>query len=76
MNEKTGVVGTQIGGIMAVFGGLTLNEWLAVGGFFLALISFIFQAWISWYYKERHYRLALAKLKEDERNEVMQSDAD
>lgn len=61
--EKGGVVGTQVGGVMAVFGGLTLNEWLAIGGFLLACASFLFQVFVTLLYKERHYRLAVARLE-------------
>lgn len=32
--EKSGLEGTQAGAVMAVFGGLTLNELLAVGTFY------------------------------------------
>ena len=56
--EKLGVAGTQIGGGMAIFGGLTLNDTLAIAGFVLALVSVIVQIW----YKERHYRLAKARM--------------
>ena len=55
--EKVGVVGTQIGGGMAIFGGLTLNDTLAIAGFLLALVSVVVQIW----YKERHYRLAKSR---------------
>lgn len=63
--EKSGVVGTQVGGVVAVFGGLTLNEWLAIGGFMLAVASFAFQVFVTLLYKERHYRLAVARLEKD-----------
>ena len=57
VTEKLGVAGTQIGGGMAIFGGLTLNDTLAVAGFLLALVSVVVQIW----YKERHYRLAKSR---------------
>lgn len=63
--EKGSIAGTQIGGLLAVVGGLTLNQWLAIGGFLLALASFIFQAWISWYFKQKHYRLAELRLRNE-----------
>jgi len=62
MLEKGGVAGTQAGGVIAVIGGLTLNEQLALGGFALAVFSFIFQVCVTVFYKERHYRLARIRL--------------
>lgn len=49
------------GGTAAVIGGVTLNEWLALGGFLLALGSFI----INWYYQDKRYRLLEKKHKND-----------
>lgn len=65
MVEKTSIAGTQIGGLLAVVGGLTLNQWLAIGGFVMAVLSFAFQAWITWYYKEKHLRLAELRLQNE-----------
>lgn len=63
--EKSGMVGTQAGAVMAVFGGLTLNELLAIGGFLLALASFVFQVFITIYFKHQHLALARARLEAD-----------
>lgn len=63
--EKSGMVGTQAGAVMAVFGGLTLNELLAIGGFLLALASFVFQVGITIYFKHQHLALARARLAAD-----------
>lgn len=69
MVEKTSIAGTQIGGLLAVVGGLTLNQWLAIGGFLMAVLSFIFQAWITWYYKEKHLKLAEIRLQNELRQQ-------
>lgn len=63
--ERGGVVGTQVGGAIAVVGGFTLNELMAVAGFALACVSFCFQVFVTIYYKEKHYRLAVARLEND-----------
>lgn len=65
MVERSGMVGTQVGGVMAVFGGLTLNEWLAIGGFMLACASFCFQVTVTIYFKQKHLRIAEARLASD-----------
>lgn len=69
MVEKTSIAGTQIGGLLAVVGGLTLNQWLAIGGFVMAVLSFVFQAWITWYYKEKHLKLAEIRLQNELRQQ-------
>ncbi len=63
--EKSGMVGTQAGAVMAVFGGLTLNELLAIGGFLLAAASFVFQVCVTIYFKRQHLALARARLAAD-----------
>lgn len=40
---------TQGGGVAAIYGGLTANEWAAFGGLAIAVIS----ALISWAYRHR-----------------------
>lgn len=65
MLEKSGVAGAQAGGIMAVVGGFTFNEWLQIGGFLLALFSVLFQVWATWYFKTKHLRIAEARLAAD-----------
>ena len=76
MVEKSSIAATQIGGLMAVIGGLTLTQWLAIGGFMLAVVSFLFQAWITWFYKEKHYRLALMRAEHELRHHVSVADDD
>jgi hypothetical protein len=46
---------------MAVVGGFTLNTWLGIGGFVLALVSFS----LTWYYKHKHYELARMRLESE-----------
>lgn len=70
MVERSGMVGTQVGGVMAVFGGLTLNEWLAIGGFMLACASFCFQVTVTIYFKQKHLRIAEARLQADLKESV------
>lgn len=63
--EKTGVAGSQLGGVMAVVGHFTLNDLLAIAGFALAFVSVVFQVWATWYFKSRHLRIAEARLAAD-----------
>lgn len=63
--EKSGLTGTQVGAVIAIFGGLTLNELLAIGGFLLALASFVFQVFVTIYFKQQHLKLARARLAAD-----------
>ena len=63
--ERSGVAGTQVGGALALFGGMTLNELLAIGGFLLAVASFMFQVAVTLYYKQQHLKLAEARLAAD-----------
>lgn len=65
MVEKSGMVGAQAGGIMAVVGGFTFNEWLQIGGFMLALVSVMFQVWATWFFKIKHLKIAEARLAAD-----------
>lgn len=72
--EKGGLVGTQAGAVMAVLGGLTLNEMLAIGGFLLAMGSFVFQVGVTIYYKHQHLQLARARLAADLENQDGEDD--
>jgi len=45
IEQKTQHMVTQTGAAVAVAGGLTLNEWLAVGGLLVAVISAIYNVW-------------------------------
>jgi len=65
MVEKSGIAGAQAGGIMAVVGGFTFNEWLQIGGFLLALFSVLFQVWATWYFKTKHLKIAEVRLAAD-----------
>lgn len=60
--ERGGVVGTQVGGAIAFYGGMSLNELLAIGGFLLAVASFMFQVAVTLYFKQKHLKLAEARL--------------
>lgn len=48
----TNLTGPTGGGITA-YGAFTLNEWLTIAGFLLALGSFL----INWYYQHKRYEL-------------------
>lgn len=65
MLERSGMLGTQTGGIMAIIGGLTLNQWLSIGGFMLAVASFAFQVCVTLYFKFKHLKLAEERLRAD-----------
>lgn len=54
-------VTTPTGGGLAVVGGLSFNEALAVGGFLIALASFA----INWYYQHKRYVLQKNKIKDE-----------
>lgn len=41
------------GAVTATAGAFTFNEWLALGGFILALGSFL----INWYYQHKRYEI-------------------
>lgn len=63
--ERSGITGAQAGGLMAVVGGFTFNQWLQIGGFLLALFSVLFQVWATWYFKTKHLKIAEARLASD-----------
>lgn len=65
MVEKSGVTGTVSGAAMAAAGSFTVNDWLSVGGFMLALVSVAFQVLATWYFKTRHLQIAEARLAAD-----------
>jgi hypothetical protein len=50
---------------MATAGSFTVNDWLAVGGFMLAMVSVAFQMWATWFFRTRHLRIAEARLAAD-----------
>jgi hypothetical protein len=58
MIEKVLAGGTYGGAATAVVGGLTVNEYVAIGGLVIAVCSFA----VNVYYKRKHYRLAEKKL--------------
>lgn len=41
------------GALVSGAGALTLNEWLAIGGFTVAFLSFL----INWYYQHKRFKL-------------------
>lgn len=63
--EKGTMASTQIGAAASVFGFLSLNQWLAIGGFALAVLSFIFQVCCTIYFKSKHLQIAEERFKAD-----------
>ena len=68
--ERTSLAGVQTGAFTSIAGWLTLNDWLAIGGFMLALVSVAFQVWATWHFKSRHLKIAEARLAADLENRV------
>jgi len=60
MTEKITTVLSLATGVGVGLWGLSVNEWVAVGGFVLAFITVL----INWHYKHKHYNLARSKKKE------------
>lgn len=59
MHEKaTGIITYTASGV-AMIGGLTLNDWAAIIGATVAVLSFL----ANLVYKHRHYQLARAKAR-------------
>lgn len=56
-------VGVWSGAVGAALGGVTLTEWLAIGGFVLAFLSFIVNFW----HKRALIKIEREKLKLSER---------
>lgn len=54
-------VATPTGAGVAGVGALTFNEWLALGGFLLALGGFV----INWYYQHKRYELMKQDIEND-----------
>ena len=50
--EKVAHVTTYVAGTTAVVGGLAIHEYLAIGGFIIACLSFA----VNLYYKQKHDR--------------------
>lgn len=44
-----------------VAGGLSANEWIALGGLTLGLLTFL----VNWYYRHKTYQLAVAARLDD-----------
>lgn len=49
--EKATSIVTYSASGATVFGGITLNEWLGIGGFVIAAASFAFNIWFKMKYK-------------------------
>lgn len=51
--------------VFAIISGFTFNEWVALIGLFLAVATF----GVNWFYKHKHYMLAVKGLEYDEHNQ-------
>lgn len=49
MTDRVASTVSYLGAGAAVFGGISFNEWLALGGFIVAVLTFCYNIW----YKER-----------------------
>ena len=52
MAEVTSTPATYVASAVTVWAGLTLNEWLAVSGIILGVLTFA----VNWYYKHKEYK--------------------
>ena len=49
--------GTYVASAFTIIAGLTINEWVAIGGLILASLTF----GVNWFYRYKHYKLAKEK---------------
>lgn len=49
-------------GLTVAAGGLSFNEWMMLGGFLIALATFL----VNWYYRHKHYKLAERRAQDEE----------
>lgn len=64
MENKVATV-TYTSSVLTIFGGLTLNNWLAIGGFIVAVISMVAQITITIYFKQKHLELARQRVQQE-----------
>jgi len=60
--ERTSSASYAASGGVGLLGLLTLNQWLAIAGFALAILTFAVNVW----YRERHYRLEKRRVEATE----------
>lgn len=58
-DPKTTVLAYTASGSAVLFGGLTVNEWVAIVGGVCAIATFV----VNWYYKRKHYKLAESQFR-------------
>jgi hypothetical protein len=63
---KTSAAATYGGSGMAVYGGLTANEWAAFGGLAIAFVGLIANVVMTWHFKSAHLKIAQQAAKADE----------
>ena len=63
MVEKITTVTSLTVSVSVGLWGFTFNEWVALGGFVLAIITLL----INWYYKRLHYKLAQDEKKKEKK---------
>lgn len=57
MTEQTNLVTHYFVAFITALTGLTINEWVAIGGFLLGVATFF----LNWYYKKQNLALAMRK---------------
>ncbi len=62
MSQNVPTISSLATSMGVVIWGLTISEWVTIGGFALAIITLL----INWYYKRLHYKLEEDKKKEEE----------
>jgi hypothetical protein len=61
MQDKLSAVTYSASGL-AVWGGITVTEWAAIIGTFVAVVS----GGINWFYRHKHYKLAEARVRRED----------
>lgn len=64
--HKTANAAEKGGAALAVAGGLTATELAAIGGFLIALLGFVVNTALNWYFKAQHLKIAQQKALADQ----------
>lgn len=56
--SKIAIAAQNGGAAVALFGGLTMVELAAFGGLIVAILGYVTNTLINWYYKSQHLKLA------------------
>lgn len=69
-NTSTSFLTTIVGGIVALIGGLSTAEQMAIVGVLIAFAGFVVNTWYIWRKDRREQSLFESTLKEDDDNEA------